>query len=309
MTNKMLMKKHSSQAIAAINNLIIPEIEKLKLKTMAIKIYHSVNLTQEEKVFWNSFPNSEKWYILTGDTESSLNFTEYQRAGNVVGDQFQEEVQHAPQVHHQEHHPNLFFDPSSSEDSDSSEDPDYIPPTPLRRVITTSDDSWPDNSNSQTSVPSSTANQAGNQNHPVIDSDSEISSDREIEVALPEDVIQEAVIPQAKPVTSPRGRPPGSKNQPNSWKYTSAPKCKPMSKIVVEADPEAIATRTRSKQNQDVPAEHGYHPYDLKIDAVCCHSSKQECAKSPSSVQKNWKLCYRCALSPCENSSKHVKNH
>jgi hypothetical protein len=64
MTNKMLIKEHSSQAISAINNLIIPEMEKLKLKTIANKIYHSITLTQEEKVFWNSFPNSEKSYIL-----------------------------------------------------------------------------------------------------------------------------------------------------------------------------------------------------------------------------------------------------
>ena len=41
----------------------------------------------------------------------------------------------------------MFFEPSSS-DSDSSEDPDYIPPTQIKRLITTSDDSWPDNSNS-----------------------------------------------------------------------------------------------------------------------------------------------------------------
>jgi hypothetical protein len=63
MTNKMLMKKHSSQAIATINNLMIPEKEKLKFKIIANKIYHSVNLTQEEKVFWNLFPNSENHTI------------------------------------------------------------------------------------------------------------------------------------------------------------------------------------------------------------------------------------------------------
>jgi hypothetical protein len=47
----MPMKKQSSQAIAAINDLIIPVMENLKLKTIANKIYHSVNLTQEEKFF------------------------------------------------------------------------------------------------------------------------------------------------------------------------------------------------------------------------------------------------------------------
>jgi hypothetical protein len=47
----MLMKKQCSQAIAAINDLIIPEMEKLKLEIIANKIYHSVSLTQEDKVF------------------------------------------------------------------------------------------------------------------------------------------------------------------------------------------------------------------------------------------------------------------
>jgi hypothetical protein len=73
---------------------------------------------------------------------------------------------------------------------------------------------------------------------------------------------------------------------------------KPPKKIVVEADQEAIATRTRSRQVQDVPGQHVGHPHDLNIDAVCCDQSKQECAKSPGGFHKNLKLCYRSALSP-----------
>jgi hypothetical protein len=103
---------------------------------------------------------------------------------------------------------------------------------------------------------------------------------------LPEEAIQEAIIPQATPVTSPRGRPPGSKNQHDSWKYTSAPKWKPASKIVVETDPEAIANRNRSKQNQDVPAELGYRPYDLNIDAMCYHSCEQKRAETCKITKK-----------------------
>ena len=86
------MKKQSSQAIAAINNFIISEMEKLKLKTIANKIYHSVSLTQEVKVFWNSFPNSEKSCIFTADTQNSLDFTEYLSAGYIVEDQPQEQL-------------------------------------------------------------------------------------------------------------------------------------------------------------------------------------------------------------------------
>jgi hypothetical protein len=57
-----------------INNLIIPDTEKLKLKTITRKIYQSIQLTEEETLFWNSFPNSEKSHLLTGDTAQTLDF-------------------------------------------------------------------------------------------------------------------------------------------------------------------------------------------------------------------------------------------
>jgi hypothetical protein len=55
------------------------------------------------------------------------------------------------------------------------------------------------------------------------------------------------------PATSPRGRPLGSKNITDSWKNTAKTKWIPPRKVVVEPDPEAIATRTRSKNVQDGP--------------------------------------------------------
>ncbi len=139
-----LKEKQAAQAIAVINNLIIPDSGKLILKMIAKKIYQSIKLTQEETTFWNSCFNSEKSYILTGVTAQFLDFAKYQKAGFSVEIQPQEIIVQEEQ-HWQE--PNLFFEPSSS-DSDSSEDPDYIPPVPLKRIIATSDDSWPDNSNS-----------------------------------------------------------------------------------------------------------------------------------------------------------------
>jgi transcription-repair coupling factor (superfamily II helicase) len=116
--SKQLKEKHTAQAIAIINNLIIPTSEKVKLQTIAKKLYQSLKLTQEETTFWNSFPNSEKSYILTGDSAHSFDFTEYQKAGFSVN--------FLPQVEHEElnwQEPDLFFDPSTS-DSDSSEDTD-----------------------------------------------------------------------------------------------------------------------------------------------------------------------------------------
>jgi hypothetical protein len=61
------------------------------LKTIARKICQSTKLTQEEASFLNSFPNSEKSYILTGDTAQTLDFTEYQKAG-FCGDCQPEEI-------------------------------------------------------------------------------------------------------------------------------------------------------------------------------------------------------------------------
>ena len=102
--SKQLKEKHAAQAIAIINNLIIPTSEKVKLQTIAKKLYQSLKLTQEETTFWNSFPNSEKSYILTGDSANSFDFTEYQKAGFSVN--FLPQVEHE-QLNWQE--PDLFF--------------------------------------------------------------------------------------------------------------------------------------------------------------------------------------------------------
>ena len=50
MSNK-LKERQATQAIAVINDLIIPSSEKLKLKTIAKKLYQSIKLTQVETSF------------------------------------------------------------------------------------------------------------------------------------------------------------------------------------------------------------------------------------------------------------------
>jgi hypothetical protein len=77
----------------------------------------------------------------------------------------------------------------------------------------------------------------------------------------------------------------------------------------VNLDPEAISTKTRSRQIQDVSNPKPSHPHDLNIHTVCCDQNKQERAKSPSSVQKNRKLCYKCALSPRQDPCQPIKNY
>jgi hypothetical protein len=58
-------------------------------------------------------------------------------------------------------------------------------------------------------------------------------------------------------------------------------------KVVVNPDPEAIATRSRSRHIQDVPDQMASYPHELNIDTVCCDQSRQKRAKSASSFQEN----------------------
>ncbi len=186
----------------------------------------------------------------------------------------------------------MFFEPSSS-DSDSSEDPDYIPPIPVKKVITTSDDSWPDNSNSTLfNQPSTLKQQTTEQDNQSLESNSSTESSET----------------DMTPPTSTRGR-PKLKNIIDSWKNTATTLLKPTTKVVVNPDLEAISTKTWSRHNQDVLEQMAIHPQDLNIDAVCCDQNRQKRAKSPRSFQEDWKLCYKCALSSRKNSSQPVQNY
>ena len=90
--SKQWLLKNATQAMATIKNLILPEMVKLKLKTIANKIFQSVQLSQAENSFWKSFSNNEKAYILTGDPQESLDFTKYQSAGYIVEENFNQGV-------------------------------------------------------------------------------------------------------------------------------------------------------------------------------------------------------------------------
>ena len=283
-TRSMTNQSRNEQAIAVINNLIIPNTEKLKLKTIAKKIYQYQKLSKEEASFWNSFPNSEKSYILTGDTASTIDFTEYQEAGFCSEQNFlnQEQIQ-------DEEEQNLFFEPSSS-DTDSSEDADYIPQLPVKRVISNTDDSWPDNSNSDFINQPSTSGLQTTQ-HTNLDSDNNSTTDSSENSNF-----------SPKITTNSRT----TKSVVDSWKNTAQTLWKPSTKIKVLPDPTAISTRTRSKAFENEPEHMASHPHDLNIDAMCSGKSKQECAKSPSGFQKDWQLRHQCALPSHQNSCEPV---
>ena len=302
MSNKqLLMKKQNSQSIVAINNLIIPELTQLKLKTIANKLYHSVKLSQEEHAFWNSFSNTEKSYILTGDSQVSFDFTEYQNSGYQIEEELElQQVQDYP-VPQAVIDPNLevqYFDPQST-DSDSSDDPDYFPPAPRVRDLIASD-----NSCSNSLPPSILYQPSTSSQHSEIGKE---SPEREEDIKeQPEEEQQEQA--QHSPH---KGRQLGSKNRPDSWKNTAAPAWKHASKIKVEIDPDSIASHTRLRASQnEPPIPEPVAPDDnVHIDTICSTQSETRGQQSPGGIQKNRELCYGCAFPPYSKSRKFVKSY
>jgi hypothetical protein len=119
---KKLLSDNSTQAIAAINILIIPNAIKFKLKTIAEKILQSLPLSQSKNIFWNSFSNSGKSWISTGDSQCLLEFTLYQESNYQFESEFDIKEILPPQVVAQV---NLYFDPPTSpKDSDDIDNPD-----------------------------------------------------------------------------------------------------------------------------------------------------------------------------------------
>jgi hypothetical protein len=225
---------------------------------------------------------------LTGDTAITIDFTEYQKSTFCSEHQ---EVQNFEQEEPWEEQ-NLFFEPSSS-DTDSSEDPDYTPQIPFRKIISNTDDSWPDNSNSNLATQPSTSGQLPReQSNQNLDSNSSTES---------------SDIDNSPPTFTKKNLP--TRNFVDSWKKSAQSLWKPSSKIIVNPDPEAISTRTRSKSVQDEPEHMVSRPHDLNIDSVCCDKNRQKRAKPPSGFQKNWKLCHQCALPSHQDSSELVKNY
>ena len=73
---KKLISKEQ-QSFNAINTLIIPESDRYKLTAIAIKLHQSIQHTYSEKKYWNNFSKEEKAYIIIGDSQQTLDFTQY----------------------------------------------------------------------------------------------------------------------------------------------------------------------------------------------------------------------------------------
>ena len=283
------MKKHSYQAIATINNLIIPEEEKVTLKSIAFKLFHSIQLSQEESILWNSFSNCERSYLLTGDSQSPIDFTEYQSAGYLFEEEYQlQDHQQVPpqQVIFPEQYQNLFFDPTTSEDSSDSKPETVHFPFPPHKHLIASDNSL-------------------SASLPAVVQDSTDS----LPANLPDFPEQPEIKLEPVPSTS-RGRPPGVKNQVESWKNTAAYAWKPASKIKIEVDPDSIASRTRQRHEQQAnQPQHDAVEFNLaSIGTRVGDQNQQRGQDTSSGVQKDWKLCNRRALSPHPNSSESFQS-
>ncbi len=83
-------------------------------------------LSQEESILWNSFPNCENSYILTGDSHCLLDFNSYQTSGYLIEEEFEIEERHQPSILAAEE--NLHFEPDTlSRDLIYSDNPDSQP--------------------------------------------------------------------------------------------------------------------------------------------------------------------------------------
>ena len=81
----MKLISREEQSINAFNALIIAEADRFKLTAITLKLHQSIPLTKTEKQYWNNFSYQEKAYIITGDCQQTLDFTQYQE-GYFSGD-------------------------------------------------------------------------------------------------------------------------------------------------------------------------------------------------------------------------------
>ena len=80
---------------------------------IALKLHQSIQFTQSEKEYWNNFTKEEKAYFITGDSQQTLNFTQYQpgyfcgKSFNYFLDRINHPVQNPPTAQIEEEDPDL----------------------------------------------------------------------------------------------------------------------------------------------------------------------------------------------------------
>jgi hypothetical protein len=240
---KKLISKEAV-SINAINSLIIPEADRYKLTAIAIKLHQSIQLTQSEKNYWNNFSKEEKSFIITGDAQQTLDFTQYQQ-GYYSSDYWNFV---APQLQ-PVHNPTVPVD----NDSDTDPDPDLAADEPP--LSESSEDGAPPFVRSETkdsgfnpvSEDSRSQQSARTTPPPSVSTPRQGTSKQEFDSPGSE---QEFSTPP-QTIVRPRGRPKGSKNIKR-----------------VYFDAEAIGQRTRAKLHKGEYDEDGDYLMPILDGAV-----------------------------------------
>ena len=238
---KLISKEEVS--INAINSLIIPEADRYKLTAIALKLHQSITLTESERNYWQNFSKEEKSYIITGDAQQTLDFTQYQQ-GYFSKDYWKYLLPDPPVPQHPTH---------PVEDDDTDPDPDLEadePPlsesseeeNPVFRRVNSKDSGFNPVSDDSRSQQSARTTPPASVSTPKQGT----SSQADKTASSPDEF---STPPQTLP--KPRGRPKGSKNIKR-----------------VYFDAEAIGQRTRAKLHKGEYDEDGDYLMPILNDAV-----------------------------------------
>ena len=107
--------------INAINSLIIPEADRNILTAIALKLHQSITRTLSEKNYWQNFSMEEKSYIISGDSQHTLDFIQYQQG--YFSEDYWNYLLPEPPIPQNPTHP-------VEEDDDTDPDPDLVADKP-----------------------------------------------------------------------------------------------------------------------------------------------------------------------------------
>jgi hypothetical protein len=278
---KLISKEEVS--INAINALLIPETDRYKLTAIALKLHQSITLTQSERNYWQNFSKEEKSYIITGDSQHTLDFTQYQQ-GYFSKDYWNYLLPDQPAPPNPTH---------PEEDDDTDPDPDLVadePPfsesseeeNPVFRRVNSKDSGFNPVSDDSRSQQSARTTPPASISTPKQSTSSQAYNSP----SSPEEF---STPPQT--LAKPRGRPKGSKNIKR-----------------VYFDAEAIGQRTRAKLHKGEYDEDGDYLMPILNDAVsfsCNINNGQEHDRIGRKIFINTCQIPSCNYSCIDNSRQH----
>jgi hypothetical protein len=250
------------------------------LTSIALKLHQSIELTQSEKNYWQNFSKEEKSFIITGDSQHTLDFTQYQKS--YFSNEYWKYLQPEPKIVQLPALPveeDEALEPDFAEDeppgSDSSEEEEH----PVLRRAGTKDSGFNPVSDDSRSQPSARTTPP-----PSVSTPRQGTSNQEFD--SPESEQEFSTPPQT--IVRPRGRPKGSKNIKR-----------------VYFDAEAIGLRTRAKLHKGDYDDDGDYLMPVVNDAVifsCTAGNASDKPKPPGYLLEHGTFCYKCQLPSCKDS-------